>query len=250
MEAYLAAALPKDGEMAESMAYALLGGGKRIRPLLLLEAAEACGMEPEQVLPAAAAVEAIHQYSLVHDDLPAMDDDDLRRGRPTLHRKFGEAMAILTGDALLTWAFDQMGSRRLGREIPAERILAAVRILAEKAGESGMIGGQVRDIRGDGSFDPRGVNRLKTGALFAAAASMGAVLGGRPEWEEPLCLFGEELGVQFQAVDDRLDQVLARGESDRAAREATERAKSHLAPLGEGGRGLRAFADALLVRST
>lgn len=249
LEGRLAACLPRNGELGEAMAYAVLSGGKRIRPLLLLEAGAAAGTDPHRILPAACAVEAIHQYSLVHDDLPSMDDDDLRRGRPTVHARFGEAMAILTGDALLTWAFAEMASEDLRSEILPEHILLATAILAGSAGVTGMVGGQVRDIRGEGATDPEGVNRLKTGALFGAACAMGGVLGGRLDWEVPLYRFGEELGLQFQAVDDRMDIAEDAVGLTRRAEEATLRAKGHLAPLGERSLGLARFADELLRRT-
>ena len=247
-EAYLEGVVPGHGDVADAMRYALGGGGKRLRPLLLMTAAEAAGREASAVFPAAAAIEAIHQYSLVHDDLPSMDDDDLRRGQPSTHRAFGEAVAILAGDGLQALAFELMASPELASIVGADAALKAAAILAKAAGIRGMVGGQDLDIAG--RRPPRDeVNRLKTGALFAAAAAMGGILGGRPEWEEGLSSFGEELGLAFQDLDDlfdlaqdetaeSLDQTMLR----EAARIHTDAALSAIAPFAAAAEGLRAFA--------
>lgn len=253
-EAYLEGVIPGSGDVADAMRYALGGSGKRLRPLLLMTAAEAAGLKAQAVFPAAAAVEAIHQYSLVHDDLPSMDDDDLRRGQPTTHRAFGEAVAILAGDGLHSLAFELLGSPDLVAEVGADAALRSSAILARAAGIRGMVGGQDLDIAAHRPPRER-VNRLKTGALFAAAAAMGAVLGGRPEWQAPLAAFGEELGLAFQDIDDLFDigQDDSAGELDEAVlREGagthTDAAMLALAPLGTRADALRAFARMLLVR--
>ncbi len=160
--------------LAEAMRYSLLGGGKRLRPILALMAAEACGADPEAALPAACALEMVHTYSLIHDDLPSMDDDDLRRGRPTCHKAFDEATAVLAGDALLTLAFEV-----LARDIrPAEAAARCVLALAEGAGPSGMVGGQMADLQAEGRLDANleeleAIHRRKTGALLRASLEDG-----------------------------------------------------------------------------
>lgn len=188
------------------MRYSLLAGGKRIRPILCLATAEALGHEPEEVLPAAAALELIHTYSLIHDDLPSMDDDDLRRGRPTCHRAFGEDAAILAGDALFAEAIRLVAERQPGT--PATR-LAIVRELASASGVAGMVGGQYLDLRDHGRASAealRHVHQLKTGKLIAAAVRC-AVIAAEPAAPAAVALhaFADELGLLFQIVDDILD---------------------------------------------
>jgi geranylgeranyl diphosphate synthase, type II len=189
----------------EAMRYSLLAGGKRIRPVLALATAGAVGLAREEVLPLAAAIELIHTYSLIHDDLPAMDDDDLRRGRPTLHVKYGEDVAILAGDALYAEAFAHLLRRQPGE--PA-RVLAAAAELAEATGVDGMVGGQYLDIADevDGPDGLRTVHELKTGRLIAASVGCVLLLAGM---DEPATMayrrFAGELGVLFQIVDDILD---------------------------------------------
>jgi len=194
--------------LSEAMEYSLLGGGKRLRPILALAAFEACGGPAERqglVMDFAVAIECVHTYSLVHDDLPAMDDDDLRRGRPTCHVLFGEATAILAGDALLTEAF----ARLAGGEEPDRARLVA--ILARAAGAAGMVGGQQLDLQMAGRPDLSEVEevyRRKTGALLRAALEGGAVAAGAPaERVAALCAYGEALGLAFQIADDILDVV-------------------------------------------
>jgi len=196
------------GELEEALRYSLLGGGKRIRPVLCLATGEALGREPEEVLPAACALELVHTFSLVHDDLPAMDNDDLRRGRPTNHKVFGEAMAILAGDAMTTMAFEVIATDAAPAIAPA-----LIRELAHAAGPTGMIGGQVLDIAGENqplSLEQlQQVHRLKTGALLTASCRMGAIaaLGGKDEDSLLLAVtqFGRHLGLAFQIIDDVLD---------------------------------------------
>jgi geranylgeranyl diphosphate synthase type II len=197
-----------------ALRYSLFAGGKRLRPVLTLAAAEAVGGRREDALPAAAAMEMIHTYSLIHDDLPAMDNDDLRRGKPTSHVVFGEAIAILAGDALLTHAFHILATvcvstDRADGDAHARR-LRAVSILAAAAGMSGMIGGQVVDLESQGKKVDAAtldrIHRMKTGALMEAAAYLGALLGGGSDDEiERIAAFGREVGLAFQIVDDLLD---------------------------------------------
>ncbi len=190
----------------EAMRYSLLAGGKRIRPVLALAAARAIGTEPEQVLPAAAAIELIHTYSLIHDDLPAMDDDELRRGIPTSHVKYGENVAILAGDGLFAEAIRLFTTRQEG---DPERVLAALGELVGATGVDGMVGGQYVDVAESGGSDAEGLRRmhgLKTGRLIRASVGVVLELGGLEETETiPYRRFADELGVLFQIVDDILD---------------------------------------------
>jgi geranylgeranyl diphosphate synthase type II len=201
--------------LEEAMRYSLLAGGKRIRPVLALATARSVGMDPENVLPAAAALELIHTYSLIHDDLPAMDDDALRRGMPTSHVKYGENVAILAGDSLFAEAMRHLSERQQGE--PA-RVLTALRELIGATGVGGMVGGQyidvtVFDAAAEGRNGPRPtaeqlreMEALKTGRLIAASVGVVLVLAGMPETETiPYRRFADELGVLFQIVDDILD---------------------------------------------
>lgn len=193
----------------EAMGYSVLGGGKRIRPLLCLYSCEAVGGRRADALPAACALEMIHTYSLIHDDLPALDNDDWRRGRASNHRVHGEAMAILAGDALLTYAFDLL-SRPGAPTVPAGTRLQVLAELAQAAGPNGMCAGQVLDMQGEQAVQTSEeileVYRLKTGALIRAAVRMGALLGGADgEKLEALTLYATALGQAFQLVDDLLD---------------------------------------------
>jgi geranylgeranyl diphosphate synthase type II len=197
------AAAPTVG-LEEAMRYSLLAGGKRVRPVLALATARALGAEPERFLPVACAIELVHTYSLIHDDLPAMDDDELRRGLPTSHVKFGEDVAILAGDGLFAEAV------RLFCEQPGEpaRVLAALRVLAAATGVDGMVGGQYVDVV-EATADAEGLralHALKTGRLIAAGVGVVLELTGVPESERiPYRRFADELGVLFQIVDDILD---------------------------------------------
>jgi geranylgeranyl diphosphate synthase type II len=197
---------PESAGLDEAMRYSLLAGGKRIRPVLTLATASAVGSAPEWVLPLAVAIELIHTYSLIHDDLPAMDDDDLRRGRPTCHRAFGEDVAILAGDGLYAEAFALLLSRQ---EAPAEQLLAAARELARATGAQGMVAGQYIDVAGTAQAGPGGLRRLhelKTGKLIAASVECVLLLAGLEEPARmPFSGFARELGVLFQIVDDILD---------------------------------------------
>ncbi|MDQ6774916.1 MAG: polyprenyl synthetase family protein [Actinomycetota bacterium] len=198
---------PASAGLEEAMRYSLLAGGKRIRPVLALATAAAIGREPSSVLPLAGALELIHTYSLIHDDLPAMDNDDMRRGRPTCHRAFGENVAILAGDGLYAEAFrlvlsDQEGDPR--------HVLAAVKELAAAAGVNGMVGGQYLDVVGtapDGAAGLRRLHELKTGRLIGASVECVLLLGGANDSDTIGYFqnFTSELGVLFQIVDDILD---------------------------------------------
>ncbi len=193
--------------VTDSMRYSLLLGGKRIRPVLLLEFYKASGGEGESALPFAVALEMIHTYSLIHDDLPCMDNDDMRRGKPSNHKVYGEDMALLAGDGLLTHAFYVAS---LTQNLPVERIVAAIRELSFFAGYNGMVGGQVIDLESEGKRVDETVieelNLLKTGGLLRAAAKIGAVLAGaNNELVKVADEYGRSLGLAFQIVDDILD---------------------------------------------
>ena len=215
VEAALGQVLPAaNGPLAghiEAMRYSLLAGGKRVRPILCLAAAEAVGAEPQPLLPVACALECIHTYSLIHDDLPAMDDDDLRRGKATCHKKFGEAEAILAGDGLLSFAFELL-ARPLGAEISAAEQLRIIGLIAAAIGPLGMVGGQVLDMAAEGrgaaiDLDAlQEIHRRKTGALITVAVQAGAIGGGAtPTQLEALTIYGQQLGLAFQIVDDLLN---------------------------------------------
>ena len=196
--------------VAEAMRYAVTAGGKRLRPILALAACEACGGEAETVVDAAAALEMLHTYSLVHDDLPAMDDDDLRRGRPTLHRIYGDAVAILAGDALHTLAFETLATRPPG-DAGAMRRLRAVERLAQSAGITGMVGGQIADLEAErrpaDAERLEWIHRHKTGALLSTSAEIGGILAGASDAAcRALAAYGAALGLAFQIADDLLDR--------------------------------------------
>jgi farnesyl diphosphate synthase len=196
--------------LIEAMRYSSLGGGKRLRPFLVVESSAVFGVAPDAALLAGAALECIHCYSLIHDDLPAMDDSDLRRGRPTLHKAYDDATAILAGDALLTLAFDIISRDEIHREAGVRLLLT--RALARAAGVGGMVGGQILDLAGEGRFgdrEPVDVARLqqmKTGALLHYGCIAGAILGqSSPKEYQALDDYGRALGEAFQIADDLLD---------------------------------------------
>ena len=206
--------LPPETELPASlhaaMRYSVFAGGKRIRPVLMMAACQAVGGSISAVMPAACAMEMIHTYSLIHDDLPAMDDDDFRRGRPTNHKVYGEAVAILAGDALLTEAFILMSNQAVVRSDPA-RVLAVIQEIARCAGSHGMVGGQVVDMESEGKDDidlatVQYIHTHKTGALIKAAVKSGAILGCATESQlAALTKYGEAIGLAFQIADDILD---------------------------------------------
>jgi geranylgeranyl diphosphate synthase, type II len=235
---------PELGRLEETLRYALESGGKRVRPVLCLAVAEAAGGDVEQALPAAAAVELVHTFSLVHDDLPALDDDAERRGRPSAHVAHGEGVALLAGDALLVEAFRLALSYEdagLAREL-ADATL-------------GMIGGQHRDITGDDG-DLVEVERLKTGRLLAAAVGLGLRAAAVPDAEQPPWrAFGEELGLLFQVVDDILDgdgfaELLGEEQARQLADEAAARARARLEALEADTSVLAELVDGLAVRTS
>ena len=279
----LAESLPSIGgpanEVVEAMRYSLFAGGKRLRPLLCLAGAQAVGASPESVLPAAVALEMIHTYSLIHDDLPAMDDDDLRRGRPACHKAFGEATAILAGDGLLTRAFGVLAEAGESGRIPADRTLSALAVLSRAAGHEGMVGGQEADVKYEGrNVSAEVVDYIhlhKTAALIRAAVVMGAVLGGgKKDRIAALDEYGRKVGLAFQIIDDILDiegETDALGKpvgSDQALGKATypavhgvdasrrmaagllTEAVDHLRDFTEDAEPLKAIAEYLLHRKT
>jgi geranylgeranyl diphosphate synthase type II len=192
----------------KAMRYSLFAGGKRIRPILAMAAAEAVSDAPAGIESAACSLELIHTYSLIHDDLPALDNDDLRRGRPTCHKVFGDAMAILAGDALLTLAFEVLA--KLDGVGPESRVRLVAELASASGTVGGMIGGQVNDLEGEGKFPTahllESIHRAKTGALLRASVRMGAMYAGASEHElTALTHFGEHVGLAFQIVDDVLD---------------------------------------------
>ncbi|MEW6669669.1 MAG: polyprenyl synthetase family protein [Thermodesulfobacteriota bacterium] len=198
------------GEVARAMNYSLFAGGKRLRPILCMAGASAVGGDETLVLPVACALEMIHTYSLIHDDLPAMDNDDLRRGRPTSHKVFGEAVALLAGDGLLTEAFALMARGDLPGSPEPGKLLRVIALIARAAGYDGMVGGQAVDIRSEGkSLDPATVEFIhahKTGALITASVASGAILAGGDERQvEAVTAYGRAAGLAFQIADDILD---------------------------------------------
>lgn len=196
------------GDLNDAILYSLMAGGKRVRPVLLLETCRMCGGDVEAALPFAGAVEMVHTYSLIHDDLPCMDDDDLRRGKPTNHKVYGEATAVLAGDGLLTAAFEAM-LEEYG-SLPLDRVVAAAACLGRAAGGRGMVGGQILDMAGEGhtmaADEVTELYALKTGALMTASAEMGCILaGGSEEQHEAILRFARKIGLAFQIRDDILD---------------------------------------------
>jgi geranylgeranyl diphosphate synthase type II len=247
---------PPDGDpgrLVEAMAYSLLAPGKRIRPLLALAAAEASGTADPPARLACAAVELVHCYSLVHDDLPAMDDDDFRRGRPSNHKVFGEATAILTGDALLTLAFDWIAEAGATSDRP-DRFLRASGALARGAGMSGMVRGQARDLGEAAPAELHALERLhleKTAALFRAAVEIGGWVGGASADQlAGLARFGLAYGIAFQHADDLDDADHPTHAEDARRRLASlvDEACAALAPFGERGTRLGELARALQPR--
>jgi len=272
LDAVLPPADAPPARIHEAMRYSVLSGGKRLRPILVLMSCEMCGGNMAAALPAACALEMIHTYSLIHDDLPAMDNDDLRRGKPTCHKAFGEAMAILAGDALLTGAF-----ALLARQQPPYGVILGE--IAEAAGTAGMIGGQVADISSE-NLPPDAatvsfIHQRKTAALIRQSARAGAIIAGAdPPRLANVTHYGEKIGLAYQIADDILDiegatqqlgktagkdtrsgkqtypAVFGIEESRRKARELVRQAKQCLAPFGDKGRKLCALADFIIARES
>lgn len=268
----------------KAMSYSLFAGGKRLRPVLVMAAAECCGLPGRKVLKTAAALEMIHTYSLIHDDLPAMDDDDLRRGRPTCHKVYGEAMAILAGDGLLTLAFEAAALAAAKAGLDGPQTAELIRAVARGAGTQGMVGGQVADLESEGRLRqgaPRArglgstlsfIHLHKTAALIVASVEAGAILARAPRAERAaLSRYGRALGLAFQIADDILDVVgdkkkLGKKGSDRdngkltfvslygleGARRRAERmsrqARRALAPFGAKASVLADLADYVIAR--
>jgi geranylgeranyl diphosphate synthase type II len=278
LDRFLPAARVRPDRLHEAMRYSVLGGGKRIRPVLLLAACEAVGGEARIALPAACAVEFVHAYSLIHDDLPAMDNDDLRRGRPTSHKVYGEATAILAGDGLLTEAFVLLSRSDLLPGVSGADRLTIISLLATHAGTRGMVGGQMVDMEVEGN--PVDLPTLeyihthKTGALIKAAVEIGAIIGGAlPEQRGALQRYAAAAGLAFQVADDILDvtavtaqlgkrtgsdeqrgkatypAVLGLTEARQRARELNEIALDALQIFGQEAQPLRAIARYIVERS-
>jgi len=282
MEKLLAATPDFPESVRKAMRYSLFAGGKRLRPTLVLEAAECCGLGAKKALKTAASLEMIHTYSLIHDDLPAMDDDDLRRGKPTNHKVFGEAMAILAGDGLLTKAFEAAAENAADLKLKGPAAAELVRLIAYGAGAEGMVGGQVADLAAEGMTKKlskaaaakmlEAVHRRKTGALIVASLDAGAVLAGAsPAKREALRSYGESIGLAFQIADDVLDVVgdkkkMGKRGSDRdndkltyaslygvdgaraKARSLVEMAHANLKSFGRKAAALHELADYIITR--
>ena len=271
---YLPSARTKPATIHQAMRYSLFASGKRIRPILTLAAAEACGGTIQQAMPLACAVECVHAYSLIHDDLPAMDDDDFRRGKPTNHKVYGEAIAILAGDALLTKAFEIAAQAKPTRRYPISQLIAE---LAATAGSLKLIAGQVADIEGEGEgLDVkklRFIHERKTSALLTCSVRLGAMTANAtPRQLEALTVFGKNVGLAFQVIDDILDvtqsteklgktagkdadvekatypAVVGLEKSRLIASQLTQKAYTTLKPLGAKDEPLRAMAAYLLER--
>ena len=254
LDAYLPPGDKEPKSLHRAMRYSVFPGGKRIRPIIVLASAEACGAL-KGALPAACAVEFVHTYSLVHDDLPVMDDDDYRREKPSCHRKFGEANAILAGDGLLTLAFNIIAS-----DMPPSIAASAAKELSGAIGTFGMVGGQAADIESqDKKKSPKElerINRLKTARLFEASSKLGAITAksdGRKT--KALSDYGERLGMAFQAVDDILDgdgsvKLFGDARARLYARDLIEKAKAALKPFGARAEKLEAIADHVLEQLT
>ena len=268
VEEALERSLPQNGaylgNVGEVMRYCIFSGGKRFRPILAIGAAEALGKPGRIALHAACAYEMIHCFSLAHDDLPCMDDDDERRGKPTTHKVFGEASALLAGDGLSIWAFHEIS--QLPEGVPAEVGLKLVRDLAMVSGHPGMVGGQVIDMEArtdavDKAYLER-IHRAKTGALICGSVRAGAMLGGADEKQlANLTRYGELVGLVFQMTDDILDaeedpeevsypKLLGLEETKRLVREATQGALDALRGFGPGADPLRALATFLETRKS
>jgi geranylgeranyl diphosphate synthase type II len=274
LDRFLPKASVKPATLHKAMRYSLFAGGKRLRPIACLAAAEACGGSIEDALPSACAVECIHTYSLIHDDLPCMDDDDFRRGRPTSHKVFGEGIAVLAGDALLTQAFDILS---FARETSRYKMRALLGELSQAAGSRKLIAGQVADLEGEGKKSSRAELRFihegKTAAMIVASLRLGAMSANATAAKlTGLTTFGQNLGLAFQVIDDILDitqsseklgksagkdlaaqkttypALIGLEAARKEARRLTKAAHASLAPFGRKGALLHDIADYLLDR--
>ncbi|WP_305042968.1 polyprenyl synthetase family protein [Geoalkalibacter sp.] len=279
LDRYLPGADTLPEKLHQAMRYSVMAGGKRLRPILILASCAAVGGREELALPAACAMEMIHTYSLIHDDLPAMDNDDFRRGRPTNHKVYGEATAILAGDALLTEAFELLADRALNPEVPAETLLRVTHLIARCAGSTGMVGGQVVDMESEGKeidFPTlEYIHTRKTGALMLASVQSGALIGAADETAfDALTRYGSAAGLAFQIADDILNVVgdsstlgkAAGSDAERGkatypaligldasrcrARELKDLALAAIEPLGAPAEPLRAIARYIVERSS
>ncbi|MCK8602718.1 polyprenyl synthetase family protein [Desulfoferrobacter suflitae] len=277
LEEYLPAPVGLEKSVIEAARYSLFAGGKRLRPILCIQAAEVVGGTADMVMPVACAMEMIHTYSLIHDDLPAMDNDDFRRGQPTNHKVFGEAIAILAGDALLTEAFGLIAATQKDERVPPQKILQAIGIVTKASGYRGMIGGQVIDLECETrEVDLATVEYMhihKTGAILSACLELGALLGGGSTAEvAALVKYGQHFGLAFQITDDLLDvegdaalmgkqpgsdlaknkktypALLGLAKSRESAKAHVEAALTAVSAFEEGAEPLRAIARYLLVR--
>ena len=243
--------LPKT--LYESMRYSLLGGGKRIRPILTVAAAEAVGTQNDEILPFAAALELIHTYSLVHDDLPAMDNDDYRRGRLTNHKVFGDGMAILAGDALLTMAFELCSQPTSSGSTTSGQQVQIIQELAMGSGHGGMVGGQVLDIQAENQdidlVTLQTIHNFKTGRLIRAAVRIGGIFSGAdPSQLECLTGYAEDIGLAFQIADDVLNMTGTREELGKDAGTDAKRGKKTY-PTFYGVEGARDLGDQCVKRA-
>ena len=274
LDHYLPKATTKPATIHKAMRYSLFAGGKRLRPILAIAAAEACGGEIAAAIPAACAVECIHTYSLIHDDLPCMDDDDLRRGRPTSHKVFGEGAAVLAGDSLLTIAFEILADAPASKRYPLQTQLCDLTLAS---GSRWLIGGQIADLEGEGKkatpAQLKFIHQAKTAALLTASIRLGAMSANATEKKlAALTEFGQSLGLAFQVIDDILDvtqtseklgksagkdiaaqkatypAVFGLERSRKEAKRLTQRALTAIAPFGKSAVALEALAHYLLAR--
>ncbi len=258
LEHYLPGMHEQPKNLTQAMRYAVLSGGKRVRPILVLAAAEAVGGDEKKVMPAACAIEMIHSYSLVHDDLPCMDDDKERRGKPTCHIKFGEVDALLAGDALLTQAFHILSAADV--KISPARQIEAIRMITEAVGHRGMVGGQALDMVFQGKEMDlptiEYINTHKTGALIAVSTRIGALLGGGSQSQvDKLYRYGKYVGLLFQIADDIMDeqgyaQVIGVHEAKDEASTLLDLAKKELKGLGKKAQILEQIADFVINRKS
>ncbi|MDH5668463.1 MAG: polyprenyl synthetase family protein [Nitrospira sp.] len=237
----------------ESMRYSLMAGGKRIRPILTIAAAEAIGGNPPGLMPVACSLEFIHTYSLIHDDLPSMDNDDFRRGKPTNHKVYGEAMAILAGDALLTMAFDLVSRPDLMKGCDPARQVQLIQELAYGSGNFGMVGGQVFDIQAENQdidlSTLQNIHKHKTGMLIRAAVRMGAIAAGATDRQlDSMTGYAEDIGLAFQIADDVLNVTGTREELGKNPNTDAERGKKTY-PTFYGADGARKLADECVARA-